>query len=926
MNITLLQSRFNAQWYLATYPDVAAAGIDPWQHYLRFGKAEGRLPFAISALQLENQLWQAEDALALLTKLHQLTETDNATEADMARWVMARWHSSYGRWSLVPELLQFVVTNPVVLALLPPQAPWLVYFEALLNTDQIAAAARVLASTDWPDAPDKQLAASMLQSGGAKLQHINAVWQAVGLNTVDVAETLVSLDTLQARPCTHAKGWLSPLVSVIMPCYNAAKTIATALRSLQQQSWQKLEIIVVDDASTDNSVEIALKFAAKDKRIRVLRQEKNAGAYAARNRAMAVAKGRFITTHDCDDWSHPQKIALQLNALQRNRKAMACTSSWVRCTAALHFSRWRMEEGWIYRNTSSLMFRRKVFATLGYWDRVSVNADTEYYYRIKRAFGPHSVIEVLPTIPLALGRADSGSLSQTSATHLRTQFSGVRRDYHQAAIHWHETSSEKQLFLPAAPNDRPFAVPALICRGTERQRQHNLGLLLTEKGYFDAAWYLRCYADVAASGMDPLTHFVRFGAAEGRDPAADVSNSGLQLSMALQSGSDWLNWLVAQSQRPDALVQFEGRQSADANKPVILCFAHQASAQSFGAERSFLDVLAALGDSYRLVVCLPHILSKDYLTAITTLCHKVVVTPYYWWRGGREPETVVQARLTMLMQQLSPAAIYCNTLTLFEPALSARQLAIPVITHVRELPAADVQLCQLMAATPEQLRAHVVALSTRLIANSQLVADYLAAADITEVVANCFDIAQWPALPLPDGPPYRVAMCSSNLLKKGVRDFVAVAQQALMERLPLQFNMYGPDNDVLAAIRSEGVPDNLKICGYQPDIKQALADNHIVLSLSHFQESFGRNVLEAMLLQRAVIAYDWGAVPELLAQQRGVLVPYKDVAAVVNTLAIWCRQPEQIADYAIKARRFAEHYCDVDAFKLALDKVFKDRY
>ena len=82
-----------------------------------------------------------------------------------------------------------------------------------------------------------------------------------------------------------------PLVTVIVPAFNAASTIANALTSLLAQSWRNLEIIVVDDASTDHTAEVVESI--HDQRITLLRQPTNLGAYAARNRALAAASGDY---------------------------------------------------------------------------------------------------------------------------------------------------------------------------------------------------------------------------------------------------------------------------------------------------------------------------------------------------------------------------------------------------------------------------------------------------------------------------------------------------------------------------------------------------------------------------------------------------------------------------------------------------------
>src|SRR5699024_5714033 len=109
-----------------------------------------------------------------------------------------------------------------------------------------------------------------------------------------------------------------PLVSIIVPTYQAGSRLLGVLSSLLEQSWKNLEIIVVDDASGP-SYEKYLDCASElDPRIRIIRQEQNLGAYSARNAGAAAATGEYITVHDDDDWSHGQKIATQVLHLMNN--------------------------------------------------------------------------------------------------------------------------------------------------------------------------------------------------------------------------------------------------------------------------------------------------------------------------------------------------------------------------------------------------------------------------------------------------------------------------------------------------------------------------------------------------------------------------------------------------------------------------------
>lgn len=102
-----------------------------------------------------------------------------------------------------------------------------------------------------------------------------------------------------------------PEVTVVVPAYNAALTLARTLDSVHNQTFTDMEIFVVDDGSTDETPTIAAAFAAKDQRIKIVRQE-NAGVAAARNRGLFAASGRFVSWIDSDDIWHPAKIEKQL--------------------------------------------------------------------------------------------------------------------------------------------------------------------------------------------------------------------------------------------------------------------------------------------------------------------------------------------------------------------------------------------------------------------------------------------------------------------------------------------------------------------------------------------------------------------------------------------------------------------------------------
>jgi len=113
-----------------------------------------------------------------------------------------------------------------------------------------------------------------------------------------------------------------PLVSVIIPAYNSACTITDCINSVIEQTYENIEIIVVDDGSTDNTVEkIQVLASICTKKIKIIRQSNN-GPSSARNRGIKMAAGDYIAFLDSDDRWYPDKIARQVDVLQKNSSAM----------------------------------------------------------------------------------------------------------------------------------------------------------------------------------------------------------------------------------------------------------------------------------------------------------------------------------------------------------------------------------------------------------------------------------------------------------------------------------------------------------------------------------------------------------------------------------------------------------------------------
>lgn len=122
------------------------------------------------------------------------------------------------------------------------------------------------------------------------------------------------------------KKYENKTVSIIIPIYNSEKYIGETIESVLNQSYEDIEIIVVDDCSTDNSKEIAKSYTEKYKNVVYFSQEKNEGVAVARNKGMLIAKGRYIAFLDSDDVWKPDKLSKQLELMDKKNAKICFTA------------------------------------------------------------------------------------------------------------------------------------------------------------------------------------------------------------------------------------------------------------------------------------------------------------------------------------------------------------------------------------------------------------------------------------------------------------------------------------------------------------------------------------------------------------------------------------------------------------------------
>ena len=190
---------------------------------------------------------------------------------------------------------------------------------------------------------------------------------------------------------------LTPLVSILIPAFNAQDWIAETLRSALAQTWQRSEVIVVDDGSTDRTLSIAKQF--ENFGVRVYTQQ-NQGAAAARNEAFRLSKGEYIQWLDADDLLDPNKIALQLATPLSERMLLSSGWAWFlhrpqravfRPTALwcnLSVVEWLVRKMSLnlHMQTATWLVSRKVAEAAGPWDtKLLGDDDGEYFCRVLMA-------------------------------------------------------------------------------------------------------------------------------------------------------------------------------------------------------------------------------------------------------------------------------------------------------------------------------------------------------------------------------------------------------------------------------------------------------------------------------------------------------------------------------------------------------------
>ena len=218
-----------------------------------------------------------------------------------------------------------------------------------------------------------------------------------------------------------------PLVSIIIPLYNTEKYIEKAINSVINQTYKNWQLIVIDDCSTDDSLNIVLKIRKQNnfsnEKMVIKRMKKNMGTYVALNIGLKLAKGKFFGVLGSDDIYLPEKLHIQIEEFKKNTELVCVMGKFKRVdlegniTADLDVTKDSMKNG-IFGECTAL-YSMSLLDKIGYYDCVRYGADTNFFLRIYKYCGNNNNFKrIKKLLYVAVKRPDRLTLDSTRNNRL----------------------------------------------------------------------------------------------------------------------------------------------------------------------------------------------------------------------------------------------------------------------------------------------------------------------------------------------------------------------------------------------------------------------------------------------------------------------------------------------------------------------------
>jgi hypothetical protein len=268
-------------------------------------------------------------------------------------------------------------------------------------------------------------------------------------------------------------------ISVLMTTFNADQCVSTAMSGILGQTWRNVELVVVDDGSTDATWQLIERLALTDKRIVHLRNATSLGVYQARNKALSLATGDYVMVYGSHCWAHPQMLHAQFmemhsDPVKMSFPGMATVSPDMKYVLELTEDNGR----YIRRSDRSYLVGRRDLQRLGDWDAVAGNSDEEFIRRAAAMWGEHCLRDVLPNAPLllCLDRSPaSGEPERRSLTYGASHEYGKQAEFWRKNILLPAVHAGKDVTIERTSTKRPFPIPNELAPARwPRDRHYNL--------------------------------------------------------------------------------------------------------------------------------------------------------------------------------------------------------------------------------------------------------------------------------------------------------------------------------------------------------------------------------------------------------------------------------------------------------------------
>ena len=360
-NLIKSSKLFDSEWYKKKYPDVVFSKLSPIDHYIKYGTLLDRDPGPDFSSFFYSKIYLNEHELKLNSfnfnpLLHFIeNEKNGSLNLNKVLFACDKLMDKGNRAQSINLASKFLPNH------LRHTLKILLANNAIFEENKLS----------W-------------------LKNINSYLSHFGVTPIALNKRESLLDSLIVSDPLNSVHQ-GPKISVIMPVWNSENTVSASIRSILNQTWRNLELIIIDDASDDQTWTICEKFAKQDNRIKLYRNIFNKGPYFCKNIALNnFVSGEYITGQDADDWSHPQRLEHHY-FLSKEHGALASIIYMLRLSENGQITKIDVIndfsfDGAARKASISCLFNTQFLKDeLGYWDNVRFGADTEMLARAQHA-------------------------------------------------------------------------------------------------------------------------------------------------------------------------------------------------------------------------------------------------------------------------------------------------------------------------------------------------------------------------------------------------------------------------------------------------------------------------------------------------------------------------------------------------------------